>query len=265
MNGNDSTWTSLSTDEFFLLWFAHYKVRGFPYFFGTGPVGRSRTDREARTASAGEALRLRGLGTIEAPVADLMEIIEVLAEAPVRVELAYTGGSAPILRLAAVNASRAAVVARFGSEVRLRTDVASNIQADLTDSVPAMEAGAGEPANVRTADFEEAAEAVGRDGRRTPRDVLEETGMRRGEMATVLEVLEADACRGTVAVKRREDGRREDGTEWRYSPLELSWTDTTRGRYAVRGANGWTTIVPTDRARLDSMLAELLAELDPPR
>ncbi|GAA1077534.1 hypothetical protein GCM10009665_79940 [Kitasatospora nipponensis] len=39
MIDNRSDWVSLGTDEFFLSWFAHYKVGHFHYFFGLGPVG----------------------------------------------------------------------------------------------------------------------------------------------------------------------------------------------------------------------------------
>lgn len=246
---------SLGSDEFFLLWFAHHKVRHFPYFLGIGPVGRTRKDRAACTAFASEALHQRGLGTIENPAADLMQAVDVLATAPVRVELAYGGGAAPTLCLGAVQHSRAATVSRAGEEVRLRVNDASGLQPTLIDSVPPVEPGTGSLANVRTADFDEAAGAAGADGRRTPRDVLEEAGMRGNEIATVMEILEADARRGTLALKWRE------GTDdWRYSPSEVSWVDAVSGRYSLRRADGWTTIAPTDHARLSSMFTELLSE-----
>lgn len=256
MTDGETDWISLTSDEFFLLWFAHHKVHHFPYFLGVGPVGRSRKDRAARSASASETLALRGLGTIEDPVAEAKTTIDVLATAPIRVELSYTGGAAPTLSVNAVQGTQAAmVVARGGSEVRLRTGDTARLQAALIDSVPPMEAGAEPAANVRTADFEKATEAAGAGGPRMPRDLLEDAGVRASEIPTIMSALQESNGRGTLAVKRREGT-----TDWRYAPSEVSWVDTVTGRYALRRAGEWTTIMPTGHARLRSMFSELLTE-----
>lgn len=257
-----SEWTdriSIHPDEFFLLWFAHHKLRDLPAFLGVNPVGRYRDERAECTAAASKELASRGLGTIENPAEGLLEIVDQLAEAPVRLEFSLTGSDVGMWTVGAVQDSQAAVAARTATEIRLWTQEASGLVSSLIQNLPPMESGTGTSANVPVADFEHAREAGAVDGTWAFREALLDAGVHSSEVPTIMRAVEDSYGGGTLAAMRRDDAG-----DWRHMASQMSWVDTATGCYAIRQADDWVTVTPAGSTRLKSMCGDLLEQLELP-
>lgn len=249
---------SLSLDEFFLLWFAHHTLRDLPSFLGVNPVGGSRTERAEHTAAASTTLAERDLGTIENPAADLREILELLAEAPVRVEFGRTGREEATWTVAAIRDARAAVATRTGMEIRLGTGKAPGMVTDLIEDLPPTEPGPGASANASAADFQRACEVAAAKGPGAFRDALDNAGVHAIDIPTLARAVEDCSGGGMLAAVRRDDT-----DTWRHAPVQISWRDTEAGRYAIRQDAAWVTVTPADTARLSSMAGDVLEQAEP--
>ena len=245
---------SLGVDEFFLLWYAHHSLRDLPSFLGVNPVGRSRTERAEHTAAASPTLPERGLGTIENPAADLREMVDALAETPVRIEFGRTEAAA--WTVAAVRDTRAVAATRTDMEIRLWTGKATKLVTDLIEDLPPREPGTGASANVPAVDFQRACDAAAARGPSAFRDALDDAGVHQRDIPTLARAVEDSSGGGMLAAVRRDD----TGT-WRHAPLRTSWRDTAAGRYAIRQDDAWVTVTPADTARLTSMAGHVLEQV----
>jgi hypothetical protein len=248
--------TSLHVDEFFLLWFAHHKLKDLPSFLGVNPVGRSRTERAERTAAASATLAERDLGTIEDPAADLREILALLAEAPVRIEFGRTGPEAAEWTVAAVRDGYAAAATRADMEVRLWAGNAQGMVTNLIEHLPPKEPGPGASANASAVDFQHACEAAADEGPWAFREALDEVGVHKMDIPTLARAVEDSHGGGMLAVAQRDDDT------WRHAPVRISWRDTAAGRYAIRQDDAWVTVMPADTARLSSMADNVLEQVE---
>jgi hypothetical protein len=248
---------SLQVDEFFLLWFAHHKLRDLPSFLGVNPVGRSRTERAEHTATASATLAERDLGTIENPAADLREIVALLAEAPVRIEFGRTGPEAAAWTVAAIRGAQAAVATRTDMEVRLWTCNARGMVTNLIESLPPREPGVGTSANAPAVDFQHACEAAAAQGQWAFREALDDAGVHKMDIPTLARAVEDSSSSGMLAAVQRDDTN-----TWRHAPLQISWRDTASGRYAIQQDEAWVTVTPADTARLSLMAGHVLEQVE---
>lgn len=248
---------SLHVDEFFLLWFAHHKLKDLPSFLGANPVGRSRAKRAEYTAAASATLAERDLGTIENPAADLREIVDLLAEAPVRLEFGCTGPEAAAWTVAAIRDEQAAVATRTDMEVRLWASNAPGMVTNLIENLPPREPGTGTSANASAVDFQHACEAAAAKGPWAFREALDDAGVRQIDIQTLARAVEDSSSGGMLAAMQRDDT-----DTWRHAPVQISWRDTETGRYAIRQDDAWVTVTPADTARLSSMAGDVLEQVE---
>lgn len=248
---------SLHVDEFFLLWFAHHRLKDLPSFLGVNPVGRSRAERAEHTAAASATLAERDLGTIENPAPDLRELVTLLTEAPVRIEFGHTGPEAAAWTVAAVRDGQAAAATRTDMEVRLWPSNAQGMVTNLIEHLPPKEPGPGASANASAVDFQHACEAAAAEGPWAFRDALDEVGVHKMDIPTLARAVEDSSGGGMLAVAQRDDA-----STWRYAPARISWRDTAAGRYAIRQDDAWVTVMPADTARLSSMAGNVLEQVD---
>lgn len=248
---------SLHVDEFFLLWFAHHKLKDLPSFLGVNPVGRSRAKRAEHTAAASATLAKRNLGTIENPAADLRVIVELLANAPIRIEFGRTGPEAAVWTLAAIRDAWAAVATRTDMEIRLRTCRAPGMVTNLIENLPPRQPGTGTSANAPAVYFQHACEAAAARGPWAFREALDDAGVHQRDIPTLTRAVEDSSGGGMLAAIQRDDT-----DTWRHAPVQISWRDTATGRYAIRQDDAWVTVTPTDTARLSSMAGHVLEHVE---
>lgn len=247
---------SLRPDEFFLLWYAHHRLRDLPSFLGVNPVGRSRAERAEHTAAASATLAERDLGTIENPAADLRQIVGLLADAPVRIEFGRTVPETATWTVAGVRGARTAVATRTEREVRLWTSQTPGMVTDLIKNLPSTEPGTGSSANAPAVDFHRACEAAAARGTSAFRDTLDDAGVHMRDIPMLVHAVEESSGGGMLAVTRRDDT-----DAWIHAPSQISWRDTAAGRYAIQQDRAWVTVTPADTARLSSMADRVLEQV----
>jgi len=245
-----SGWIQLSIAEFFLLWTAA-GLGEPPGALEVGHLGRTGESRSAMTEQASAALAGRDLGTVAKPAADLAAILRTLAAGDVALDLRVLGQGAPLVGYATTRGHSAAVAARVDGEIRLGAVRPAAAAASLLDSLPALPAGVGHPANVSAADYLAACVAGVRDGVVGFVRVLREAGLRQADAHAFAAALSTRRGGGQLGAAR--GGRR--------TPSVVSWLDTEDGRYALRRHGAWITLTPTDLPRLATMADEMVADV----
>jgi ESX secretion-associated protein EspG len=217
------------------------------------PVGLSRTARAERTAAASAALAERDLGTIENPAADLRAAVDLLAEAPARVEVGRTDADTALWTVAGIRHAHMSVATRTDMEIHLRT---GGSVTSLVEDLPPREPGRGASVSVAAADFQRARDAAAAKGSWAFQEVLDDAGVHPTDAATLALAVEDSSSGGMVAAVRRDDT-----DAWQHAPLRFSWRDTTSGRYAIQQDGAWVTVTPADSARVASMADRVLGQL----
>lgn len=252
---------SLQLDEFFLLLAAHRKPKEMPSFLGVNPAGRNRTERAKLTAVASEALAERGLGTIAEPDPDLLDAVHLMATAPVRIEFGVIGADETLWSVAAVDGPYAAVATRTPAAIHVWNPDRADVLSSLIDTAPDVPAGQGAVANIPAADFDRARDARAADDSWAVRDAIRDAGVHDTEQPTIERAIE-DGPGGILIATDRDDAA-EDGYQWRAAPAQLSWVDTSSGRYAIRNDGEWVTVTPADNTKLYALAVDIVAQVDP--
>ncbi|MFC5290511.1 ESX secretion-associated protein EspG [Actinokineospora guangxiensis] len=227
----------LATVEFAALW-ARVSEAASP--IGSLRFGATAADKARIHAVCSAQLAHRGLGTLEHPHPDLADLVDVLAHpaASIDIDLAFAGGSGR----ATVAETRTATAALTwdGAEAHLWWARPGTAVDTAVSVLPPLPAGPGRSATLRRADYDAAC------AQRSPiafLGVLRDAGIREPEAHTALAAATGHTGNGRATVDRRPD--------------PVTWVDTAEGRYLLRPAGDWLTIVPADHARLASAMADL--------
>jgi hypothetical protein len=227
----------LATVEFAALW---ARVSEAPSPIGSLRFGATAADKARIDAVCSAQLAHRGLGTLDHPHPDLADLVDVLAHpaASIDIDLAFADSSGR----ATVAETRTATAALTwdGTEAHLWWGRPGTAVDTAVSVLPPLPAGPGRSATLRRTDYDTAC------AQRTPiafLGVLREAGVREPEAHTALAASTHHTGNGRASVNRRPD--------------PVTWVDTADGRYLLRPAGEWLTIVPADHTRLAAAIADL--------
>jgi len=242
-----SGWLQVSSVEFFLLWTA-MGLGEPPVPLEVSHLGRTPPARAELTAAASRALAARDLGTVHEPARDVALVMRQLAAGEVTLDLRVLGQGSPLLGYATAGGRGAAAAARVDGEIRMGAVRPAAVAAALLDSLPALPAGSGRPANIAVADYDAACAEAERDGVTGFVRVLHAAGVRQPEASMLAQALTTRTGGGQLGVTGR-------------SRALVTWLDAEDGRYALRHHGAWLTVTPADLPRLTSMAEEMLADV----
>lgn len=230
----------LATVEFAALW---ARVSDGPSPVGSLRFGATRAAKAEIDQVCSAELHHRGLGTVERPHPDLAALIDVFAAARGRLDLdiTYEGGTGRAS--VAETASAAAALTWDGVEAHLWPVWPGTAVDTATGILPPLPAGPGRSATLRRADYDAACAAGAADGQVAFLTVLRDADVREPEAYTALSASTAHTGNGRATADPRTP--------------PVTWVDTAEGRYLLRPAGGWITIVPADQGRVAAAIADL--------
>jgi len=235
----------LTAVEFDVVWEA-LGLGPTPVVLQLASPGRTHTERRHIVAGAWKALQARG------PMwrSDVERLLRLLARPSACVEL-RAWGRAGVRAVAVARPDGTGVLARR-RDGGVALEPCTSLPAAVVGLLPAATAGPGRAAVVPTAALEAAGARPSGAGLRT--DLIDH-GAAPDEAGPVARMLYGVDGRAQVRVLSVDAGG-----VLRRSPGVLEILDGPRGRYLLsRGADGWTTVAPTDARRLRHRVADLLA------
>jgi hypothetical protein len=242
-----SGWLQVSSIEFFLIWTA-MGLGEPPVPLEVSHVGRTQRARADLVEEASRALAARDLGTVHEPARDVALVLRGLARGGSTLDLRVLGQGSPLLGYATAGDGGAAVAARVDGEIRMGSVRPAAVAAALLDSLPALPAGSGRPANIAVADYDAACVEAEREGVNGFVRALHAAGVHQPEASMLAHALTTRTGGGQLGVTGR-------------SRALVTWLDAEDGRYALRQHGAWLTVTPTDLPRLASMAEEMLADV----
>lgn len=210
--------------------------------------GRTHAERRRIVAAAWAGLRARGLAGAGGPEPGLDRLVRLLARPAARVEL-RAWGRATVRAIVAGRDDACVLVRRRDDAVVL--EPCPWLPGAVVDLLPAVRPGPGRAARVPTGALVAAQARPSGSGLRA--DLIHEGASpdEAGPFAWMLHGVDGRAQLGVVTADRWGVLRR--------SADVLDVLDGPHGRYlAIRSADGWTTVAPTDARRLRHRVAELL-------
>jgi hypothetical protein len=250
----ESGWVRLSAAEFTLLW-AALGLGPLPAVLGIPHLGRTETRLGELNQRASRTLAERGLGTIQRPAPDLVNLLALIADHQVSLDLVTEDAGTSLRVLAVANDRDAAVVARVADDVRLGPVARDHLLGALLDVVVPKPAGPGHSTNISAADFDTACADGDQFGQQAFLDVLHYAGLRPSDANALSRALIERRGGGRLGATARDRTGRETRTL-----STINWLDTESGRYVLRRNGDWVTFTPADMARLTSMAREMLAD-----
>jgi ESX secretion-associated protein EspG len=238
-----SGWIQLSAAEFVLLWTA-LDLGPMPLALGIPAIGRTSATRAALAEEASATLAERELGTVRASARDLAIVLRQLAAHQTLVDLTVDGQESSLAAIGSVTGRGNAVAARVGDEVRIGP--VERVTIALLDAVVPLPPGPGSSVNMRIADYEAACAQGVYDGVSGFVGELTRAGVRQADATMVARALTDRLGGGRLGVTRGRDRS------------SLSWVDTPDGRYMLRNAGGWVSVVPVDPHRLSVVADEMV-------
>lgn len=252
MRDEQTGWIELHAVEFALLW-RELGLGDTPEWLGIPHFGRTPAIRAEWTATAAEALTIRGLGTVERPASDLAWLLRAVGQATHVLELQVDTASTALRGLGATGPQGTAAVARVDTQVRVGPADRTDLVRTMLEVPPALGPGTGMSANLPVTEFEQACAAGVLEGPSGFVDVLQRHGVRREESLTLAHALTTRVAGGRLGA------RGADGGGWYRAPATVAWLDTESGRYALRSDGEWISLAPADPVRLLTMAEEMFA------
>lgn len=233
----------------------------FPFPLRVPSSGRLASERDALLASAGQALRARGLASEHRPVGLAGELVDALREYRGAVDLVVVGAGTVTGAVAMVYRDQAVVCRQSLSDERAATVQVARVPADAVSDELAGLIAVARPASAmpitlppgvvgdalrllrKTAD----APAT----RRYVRELVRTCGGDETVVDQLLDLFPTLVGRGQLGVVRRS------GTTVT-RPRETSWLDSPRGRVRVdQGGDGWVSVNPLRHNELVRAVSEL--------
>ncbi|MBP2321600.1 hypothetical protein JOF56_001985 [Kibdelosporangium banguiense] len=243
MRDPHSGWIQLSAAEFVLVWPA-LRLGPIPLALGIPNIGRTTRSRAELVNEASLTLSGRDLGTVQEPARDLAHVLRQLAAAQTLVDLTVDGQESSLAAIGSITPRGNAVAARVSDEVRVGP--VERVTTALLDAVIPLPAGPGNSVNIRVADYEDACSEGVYDGVSGFVRVLAHKGVRQSDATMVARALTDRLGGGRFGVNHGRDRS------------SMSWVDTPDGRYVLRNAGGWVSVVPVDPHRLTVMADEMV-------
>ena len=245
----------LTAAEFYLLW-SDRQPGDIPVPLGVRHLGVTEADRAELVRAHSATLEARGLGTIRMPQREVVDFLDVIADATESVELHLSYFNGEGRGLVAARSDYAVFASHLAGHVYLSRVRTTALSTAAAQALPGLAAGRGRTANVRWDDYVRAGEAGVEDGEDAFLDVLREARVHEPEAQTILRALRDRQGGGQFGVWRRDRyGRRI------WSQQVLTWLDAEHGRYLARRRGEWLTIAPADDRRIAAVLDELFDEL----
>ncbi|MET0233022.1 MAG: ESX secretion-associated protein EspG [Kibdelosporangium sp.] len=238
-----SGWIQLSAAEFVLVWSA-MRLGPIPLELGIPNIGRTTRSRAELMDEASLTLSGRDLGTVQAPARDLAHVLRQLAAAQTLLDLTVDGQESSLAAIGSITPQGSAVAARVSDEVRIGP--VERVTLALLDAVVPLPAGPGSSVNIRVADYEAACTEGVYDGVSGFVRALSHAGVRQADATMVARALVDRLGGGRLGVSHGRDRS------------SMSWVDTAEGRYVLRDAGGWVSVVPVDPNRLSVMADEMV-------
>ncbi|HEU4346886.1 MAG TPA: ESX secretion-associated protein EspG [Actinoplanes sp.] len=244
--------------ELDVLW-EHLGLGPFPTVFRMLGHGRTRDERRRLVEQAWASLGARGLGTPEHPDPLLSGLLTVLAGPECEVDARMGHRGREVRALAGVLEERAALGVLDRGGFRFSEITPGGLARAVVGLLPDHPAGTGHSVTLSTASFRASCEASG-DTVKGLRTALLERGMREGDADQLAAALDGPFGGGQFGAAARD--------RWGHrhrAPYVVGFVDTASGRYLLEskptlgGAEEWTTVAPTDPARLAARTDHLLA------
>jgi hypothetical protein len=240
----------------------HAGVR-FPFPLRVPSFGRLAGERDARLASAGQALYARGLATGHGPIGVAAELVSALREYRGAVDLVVVGAGAVMGAVAMVYRDWAVVCRQSLCDERASTVQVARVPAaalsdELTGLIPKAQPASAMPITLPPGVVSGASRLLGKTPdtpatRRCVRDLVRMCGGGEAVVDQLVDLFPAVAGRGQLGVIRRCGN-----TVTR--PREMSWLDSPRGRVRVdRSGDGWMSVNPLRHSELVRALGEVAA------
>lgn len=249
----------LSRLEFDVVW-RHLGLGAFPTVFRMMGHGRTEAERRWLVDQAWQSLSTRGLGHHGAVHPMLVELLSVLSRPEREVDARMNHGELAVRALAGARDQLAAIGVLRAGTFRLWEITPGGLGRAVVALLPEHPAGSGISVTLPSGLFAAACVACGDDPARL-RAALAERGVREPDaeqLATAFTGIEGAGQFGAAWLDRL--GRRQRAGH------VVGFVDSAEGRYLMEagppapGGEQWTTIAPTDPARLAGQINRLLAE-----
>lgn len=251
--------TSLSHLEFDLIW-EHLGVGELPYPLEIAAHGHTMDERAELRVGVRESLRAKGLHDGDQLSPRLEQQLAMLTKNTFTVDARLSVGEY-VRVLAAADGAVGVLVAQTDAEVRVASVRDGRLVPAVMSMLPDEKPGPGGQARLPKKAFDEAIDEFARGGYPALERALATAGLTGRELRTVITLVESGRHGGGQAAANRQDnlGRRT-------RTQVVNWFDTAAGRYlahteASRDRVDWLTIVPSDTARVEQRLADLVATL----
>lgn len=244
----------LTAVEFDVLW-EWLGLGATPVVLRLDSPGRTHAERRRIVATGWHGLRLRGLADVSGPDPEIVRLMHLLAMPTHQVELRMRLGR-ELRVVAAGRPGGTALAVRQDATIAL-SSASSPVSAAL-EALPPAATGAGRVITLPSADLEA---ATAEQGAGHPRaETLVARGLDEEDAVQVEAMLRGTVRRGQLSVLATDRW----GVLHRLRRV-IGLLDTQHGRYLMQrdpAADGvdWTTLAPTDPARLHTRLDAMLAE-----
>jgi EspG family len=244
---------------------ASYAGAELPFPLQVPAFGRVQPERDVLFATAGETLRMRGLADADGPLALADRLVALLARRSGGVDLVLGGpdwesgavalvaGAGAVLCLQRFNAAEQHLVETY----EVATDA---LAGELYSLVPELPGGHTIPLRLPLRALRAAHDLIQSADRELGEARLYEEllaggvdATAAGKLASLLHPLEGYGQMGTT----RQGG---DGHDVRVGS-ELSWVDTSSGRYRISADDGWVSVNPLHPDELFSRLRDFVSRV----
>ncbi|MBO0872230.1 MAG: ESX secretion-associated protein EspG [Pseudonocardia sp.] len=244
----------LTAVEFDVLW-EWLGLGATPVVLRLDSPGRTHAERRGIVATGWQGLRRRGLADLNGPDPEVVRLMHLLAVPSRQVELRMRLGR-ELRAVAAGHPGATALAVRQDATVTLSS--ATEPVGAALGALPSAKAGSAHAVALPSADLEAATADAGE--RRSLADALVERGLTEDDAEQLEAMLRGTTRRGQLSVLAADQW----GVLHRLRKV-VGVLDTRHGRYLMQrdtAADGveWTTLAPTDTARLHARLAALLTE-----
>lgn len=249
----------LSRLELDVLW-EHLRLGPYPTVFRLMGHGRTAAERSRLVEQAWRSLQAKGLGPRGAPNALLADLLRVLSRPEFEVDARMNHGDRAIRALAGAHGGLAAIGVSTGGLFQFSEITPGGLSRAAVGLLPEHPAGEGTSVTMPSVLFSAACAAAGNEPERLL-PALTRRGVRSEDAGQVAEALTGITGAGQFGAASQDRwGRRVRAAN------VVGFVDSAAGRFLLTAkapapnAPPWTTIAPTDPARLAGQIDRLLAE-----